>query len=188
MISFVVFFLAAFMLAFSPQIIILLLGEKWLPAVPFMRVVCCTVCVNPLIVINQTISTSLGRSDYYIKTTIVSKFMAIGLIALSSLYNVYLMVIAGAIANVLTFIITAKYNKSLIGYTYKEILKDDMPSLILSAIACGITYLIITLISNHYLIELIIGALLSVTIYLLLSLIFKQQSLAYLREIVIKKK
>lgn len=175
--SFVVFFLAALMLAFSPEIIRLLLGEKWIPAVPFMGIVCCTVCMNPLIVINQTISTSLGKSNFYMKTTLVSKFIAIGLITLGSLYGVYVMVIAGAVANLFTLIITAWYNKPLIGYTYREMLQDYMPPLLFSALACGASYYIVTLISVNYFINLVIGCALSTLFYLILAYTTKQESL-----------
>ena len=182
MISFVVFFLAALMLVFSPQIIRLLLGEKWLSAVPFMCIVCCTVCINPLIVINQTISTSLGKSDFYMKTTIASKFIAIGLIAIGSLYSVYMMVIAGAVANILTLLITARYNNPLIGYTYKEMLQDYVPSLLLSALACGLSIFIVSFIPVYYIIGLIIGGLLSVFLYLIMAYVTKQESLTYIQQ------
>lgn len=188
MISFVVFFLAALMLSFSPQIIRLLLGEKWLPAVPFMCIVCCTVCINPLIVINQTISTSLGKSNFYMKTTFASKFIAIGLIALGSMYDVYLMVIAGAVANLLTLIITAKYNKPLIGYTYRDMLQDYMPPLLLSALACGSSYFIVSLISVNYFIDLTIGGMLSALLYLTLAYATKQESLYSMIELIKRKK
>lgn len=187
-ISFVVFFLAAFIFTFSPQIIHFLLGEKWLPAIPFMCIVSFTVCVNPLIVVNQTISTSLGRSDVYMKTTMASKFLAIGLIAVGSLFNVYLMVLAGAIANFLTLLITARYNKSLIGYTYREMFHDDFPPLILSVLSCGTSYFIVSLIHIHYFISLIIGGIVSLTIYLILSFITKQESLGSLIDLITKKK
>lgn len=183
MISFVVFFLAALMLVFSPQIIHLLLGEKWLPAVPFMCIVCCTVCMNPLIVINQTISTSLGKSDFYMKTTIASKFIAIGLIAIGALYSVYMMVIAGALANLLALFITARYNNLLIGYTYKEMLQDYVPPLLLSALACGASYYVVSLISVNYFVVLTIGGVLSALLYFILAYATKQESLHSMLEL-----
>lgn len=188
MISFIVFYFAAFMLLFSPQIIKILLGEKWDPAVPFMRVVCCTVCINPLIVLNQTISTSLGRSDYYVKTTMFSKFIAIAIIALGSLYNVYVMVIAGSVANLLTLLITARYNKLLIGYTYIEMLQDDLPALLLSSISCYLSYIIISMLSLNHVVELMIGGVLSLIVYFGFSYLTKQQSFVYIKELIIKKK
>lgn len=188
MISFVVFFMAIFMLIYSPQIIRLILGERWLSAVPFMRIVCCTVCVNPLIVINQTISTSLGRSDLYMRTTIFSKLLSICIIAFGSLYHVYIMVLAGAFANMLTLFITARYNKSLIGYTYTEMLMDDLPPLLLSIVACTISYLLVSLLHMNYIIEFILGAVLSVSLYLIVSYITKQQSLTNIIEILTVKK
>ena len=188
MISFVVFFISAFMLIFSPQIIKFLLGDKWLSSVPFMRIVCCTVCVNPLIVINQTISTSLGRSDYYMKTTIISKLLAICLIGLGTLYDVYFMVFMGTIANIVVWLITARYNSQLIGYTNREMFQDDMPPLFLSALACTISYFIVTIIPLHYVIELLIGGLLSIILYIAFSFITKQQSLNYIIEVLNIKK
>lgn len=186
-ISFIVFFLAAFMNAFAPQIISLLLGEKWLTSVPFMRIVCITVCLNPLIVINQTISTSLGRSDYYIKTTMISKFISIVLIAIGSLYTVYFMVFIGAIANFIALVITAIYNKNLIGYTYWEMICDDMPALILASSTCGIAYVIVEMLTVNSILGLTIGGLLSSILYLALSYILNQESIKLLIKTLQKK-
>ena len=187
MTAFIVFFLAAFMCAFAPQIIRFLLGEKWLPAVPFMCIVCVTVCVNPLIVINQTICTSLGRSDYFMRTTFISKFLSILIIIWGAFYNVYMMVIAGAVANIITFIITAVYNKRLIGYSIKDMLCDASPALILASISCGVSYLIMSVFSLNDLFHICLGGVFSLGVYLSLAYVTRQESLQFILNNISKK-
>ena len=179
MISFVVFFLAAMMFALAPNIICLLLGEKWLPAVPFMRIVCITLSISPIIVLNQSIQTTLGRSDLFLKTTIRSKIVAIAIIVAGSLVNLYVMVMAGALASVCTLIITSRYNKQLIDYSTSEHIRDLLPALTSSIIVAVVVFLI-TLIGFNDIITILIGGIIGSCLYATIAYIAKFEAIFFI--------
>ena len=179
MISFVVFFLAAMMFALAPNIICLLLGEKWLPAVPFMRIVCITLSISPISVLNQSIQTTLGRSDLFLKTTMRSKIVAIAIIVAGSLVNLYVMVMAGALASVCTLIITSRYNKQLIDYSTSEHIRDLLPALTSSIIVAVVVFLI-TLIGFNDIITILIGGIIGSCLYATMAYIAKFEAIFFI--------
>lgn len=181
MISFVVFFFAAMMFALAPNIISLLLGEKWLPAVPFMRIVCITLSISPISVLNQSIQTTLGHSELFLKTTMWSKIVAIVLIFAGSLVNLYVMVMAGSFAAISTLIITGSYNNRLIGYSAREHISDIAPAIILSSVTTVVVYLV-TLSGINDVLTIIIGGMIGMCTYSILAYILKFEAMLFIVE------
>lgn len=175
----IIFILASMLCVLAPNIIGLLFGSKWAFSVPFMQIVSVTLSFSPISVLNQTIQTSIGRSDLYLKTMFISKVVAIFLIYLGSLINLYAMVVAGAIASLLTFLITRVYNKKLIGYSFKEQLEDICPPIFLAIIAGGIVFLIRLIGLNDFM-TLILGGMVGAASYISMAYIFKVSSVTYI--------
>ena len=63
--------------AIAKPLIILLIGEKWLPAVPFLQIICFSGMLYPLHAINLNILQVKGRSDLYLKLEIIKKIIAV---------------------------------------------------------------------------------------------------------------
>ena len=178
-ISFIIFIIASLMFVLAPDIIKFLYGEKWLTSVAFMQIVCITLSISPISVLNQSIQTSLGRSDIYLKTMFLSKIVAIIVIFCGALIGLYAMIIAGSIASLITFLITRFYNKKLINYSFKEQLSDIGPSILLSTVAGLITYFV-TLLHLGSLLTIIVGGMIGIISYLILSHLFKVKSMTYI--------
>lgn len=178
-ISFIIFIIASLMFVLAPDIIKFLYGEKWLTSVAFMQIVCITLSISPISVLNQSIQTSLGRSDIYLKTMFLSKIVAIIVIFCGALIGLYAMIIAGSIASLITFLITRFYNKKLINYSFKEQLSDIGPSILLSTAAGLITYFV-TLLHLGSLLTIIVGGMIGIISYLILSHLFKVKSMTYI--------
>lgn len=176
MISFIVFFLAAMMFTLAPNIISLLLGEKWLPAVPLMRIVCITLSISPISVLNQSIQTTLGRSDLFLKTTMLSKIVAILIIFTGSLFDLHIMLLAGSVAAVCTFFITRRYNNFLIGYNLWDHIRDVYPPILLSIFTSFFVYLI-TLLGMNDLFTIFVAGLIGIVIYTLGAYCIRNESM-----------
>lgn len=184
-VAFVVFFIVSLMLPLSTDVISLLLTDKWLPCVPFMQIVCITVCFTPFILINSAILTGLGESDKYLKTTVISKVFSIILILGSSFIGIYYMVGAGCIAAIISVIITGYWNKRLINYSLVTFLQDILPSIILGSISACLVYCM-TLLRMNSLITLLLGILTGVIFYLVIAYVFKFRQIQTIVEIIRK--
>ena len=63
--------------AVAKPLIIILIGEKWLPAVSFLQIICFSGMLYPLHAINLNILQVKGRSDLFLKLEIIKKTIAV---------------------------------------------------------------------------------------------------------------
>lgn len=185
-VAFIVFYIVSLMLPLSRNIISLLLTDSWLPSVPFMQLVCITVCFTPFILLNSAILTSIGESGKYLKSTMYSKLLSIVLILLGSIGGIYLMIAAGAFAALLSVVITGLWNYKMVGYSFKDIIIDVFPSLIVGLLSGAVTYVITTLIDSNVWCILVGGLMGSLT-YFICSLMFKFQQIDFIKQLILKK-
>lgn len=118
--------------ACAEPVIRLILTDKWLPCVFFLRIFCFTYCFWPIHTANLNAIKALGRSDLFLKLEIYKKI--VGLIALFATVwiSVKAMAYSLLITSILSQIINAWPNKSLLNYSYLDQLKDIFPSLFLA--------------------------------------------------------
>lgn len=155
-VAFIVFFTVSLMLPLASDIISLFLTDKWLPSVPFMQIVCMTVCFTPFTFINSTILTSLGEGAKYLKVAIFSKVFSILLIIGGSFISLYYMIGAGCVAAIISVLITGIWNEKLINYNRIDFFKDITPSMALGLFSGSLVYCI-TLIDIHPFSKIILG-------------------------------
>ena len=115
----------------------LLLTEKWLPAVPYLRIFCIISMFYPIHTANLNAIKAVGRSDLFLKLEIAKKI--IGLIALVTTMKISVMAMAYSLlgVSVLNQIINSWPNKRLLDYGYFEQLMDIVPSLVLAVMMGG---------------------------------------------------
>ena len=146
-----------------------------------MRIVCITLSISPISVLNQSIQTTLGHSDLFLKTTMWSNIVAIVLIFTGSLVNLYVMVTAGSFAAISTLIITGSYNNRLIGYSAREHISDIAPAIILSSVTAVVVYLV-TLSGINNVLTIIIGGMIGMCTYSILAYILKFEAMLFIVE------
>lgn len=159
----------------------LLLGEKWLPCVPYMQIMCFVWWLQPTQTCSAQAIKAIGRSDLYLYIEIISKIFGLGLLAYAVLVDntvksIAIMFLVGQVIAVFIYGgVSAKY----IGYKISHQLVDLLIPAALSAIMCAYAFIISRLVSNDILcmfFQIIGGAI----IYLLLSIITKNDSYIYI--------
>lgn len=160
----------------------ILLTNKWLPCIPYLRIYCLTLSFYSIHTANLNAIKALGRSDIYLKVEIVKKI--VGLVTL--LFSIKLGVLAIAYAmiaeDILGQIICAWPNKKLIQYDYLQQFKDIIPQMALSLVMGVIVYAI-TLINVNDIFVLLLQFLAGTLIYLFGTKIFHIDSIEYLVKI-----
>lgn len=162
-------------------LVFLLLGEKWLPCVPYLQIMCFVWWLQPTQTCSVQAIKAIGRSDIYLYIELFSKIVGLGLLAyavfvVNTVMAIAFMFLAGQIVAVLIYgIISAKY----LGYKIRHQIIDLTIPALLASVMCTYAYLISVLISDNLfclLVEVIGGAL----IYLVLSRITKNESFLYI--------
>lgn len=131
----------AFALVARP-LVQLLLGDQWLPAVPFLQLYCLVYALLPINTTNLQSLNGLGRSDIFLKLELIKKAVGVSLICFTAfvLRNLYAIVIAQVIAGFLYNFINAFPNRRVMGYSYLEQMRDVLPAFALAAASFAAGY------------------------------------------------
>jgi teichuronic acid exporter len=143
--SFLVFPAMAGLAAVAEPLVILLLTEKWLIAVPFLQIFCAVYALWPIHTVNLQAINALGRSDIFLKLEILKKVVGLSVLAVTIPIGIYAIALGMVVTGVIATLINAYPNKLLLGYSFTEQWRDLMPALILSLIMCGVAYSVLFL-------------------------------------------
>lgn len=163
----------------AEPIVSLLLTDKWLPAVPFLRIFCFTYCFFPIHTANLNAIKALGRSDLFLKLEIWKKVFGLIAILATMWISPLAMACSALVTTFISQIINSWPNKKLLNYSYLEQLKDISKNMFLSVIMGAIVYCV-TFLNLNMLVTLIIQVLLGVIVYVLGSILFKLESFEYI--------
>lgn len=171
-------------LAFCAEpIVTLILTEKWLPCVPFLRIFCVTCMFYPIHTANLNAINAMGRSDLFLKLEIIKKAIGMTLLFSTMWFGVMSMAYSLLLNSVLSQIINSWPNRKLLNYRYLEQLKDILPGIIL-AVMMGIVVYIIGFIPMPTIVLLMIQIVVGAIIYISLSYIFHLESFEYLIDMI----
>ena len=154
--------------AVAKPLIILLIGEKWLPAVGFLQIICFSGMLYPLHAINLNILQVKGRSDLFLKLEIVKKIIAVGPLILGVLFSIEYMLWGSVCTSFIAYFLNSYYSANLINYPTKEQIKDILPTFIVSFLtAAAMWSLTLLSLSNWLLLPLqcLLGILLAILVY-----------------------
>lgn len=178
------YFVAPIMIFFvltAEPIVSLILGEQWLPAVPFMQMYCFTSALASFHSTNYQTYNGLGRSDLFLKTKLITVTYGtiLLLIACFILQDIYAVTIAYMVSSAISTIVYSFPNRKLINYTYFQQIRDIALPIILAIFAAFIAYFI-TFINLPNIFTIITQWLVATSIYLLLSKLFRVEEFNYL--------
>lgn len=171
------------MAACAEPLIRLLLKEKWLPAVFYLRVSCVVFLFWPIHTANLNAIKALGRSDLFLKLEIIKKSIGIALLLVSAPFGVRAIALSAILQSVLSQIVNAWPNQKLLRYSYWDQLRDIAPPLLLSAGMALAVYLISWLQWPDW-ITLMVQIAAGAAVYIAGSFAFRLDSLKYLLGIV----
>lgn len=169
--------------AIGIPLVSLILTEKWLPSVWYMRIFCITYVFYPIHTSNLNAIKALGRSDLFLKLEIKKKI--VGVIALLStmFINIEAMTISLLFTSVAAQIINSSPSKELLNYGYRDQLHDIFPSVVLACFM-GLLVYPIQFFGFSSLLTLLAQIPLGILIYILGSHLLKLEPYIYLLGII----
>lgn len=167
----------------AESIVDIVLTNKWLPCVPFLRVFCISYMFWPIHTANLNAIKAMGRSDLFLKLEIVKKIIGVILLIITMRISVEAMAYSLLVSSVCSQIINSWPNRKLLNYGYMEQIKDIIPILMLS-LGMGTCVYFIGFVSEISIVRLVIQVFSGAVIYVLGSVLFKIDIFAYLWNIV----
>ena len=157
----------------------LILTEKWVPCVPYLRIFCASMLFFPIHTANLNAIKALGRSDLFLKLEILKKVVGITLILITMHISVAAMALSTLVNSILCQMINSWPNRKLLDYRYRDQLLDILPN-ILTAAAMGACVFAVGLLGLPDWATLLIQVPLGAAVYAGLSALFKNESYGYL--------
>lgn len=158
--------------AIAKPLVLVLIGDKWLPSVIYLQILCFGAMFYPLSAINLNMLMVKGRSDLFLKLEIIKKSIAIGPIVIGVFYGIELMLVGGVLVSIIAYIINSFYSGRLINYSTIPQIKDALPTLIVAIIVSALMFSVTLLNYPNSLIlfiQSLIGAIASIIIYEILK-------------------
>ena len=175
-------------LAFCARPIVqLVLTDKWLPCVPYLQIFCVSYLFWPIHTANLNAIKAMGRSDLFLKIEIIKKFIGMILLIITMNISVMAMAYSLLISGLISQIINSWPNRYLLKYSYIDQIKDILPNIVIALIMGGFVYFI-SYLNLPILVSLVVQILSGGIIYLLLSILTKNDSFIYLINILKSRK
>lgn len=159
----------------AQPLIIILIGDKWAQSIPYLQILCFAGLWYPIHALNLNMLLVKGRSDLYLRLSIVRKLIVVPIIIVSIQWGIIALLYGLVLQSTIAYFINSYYSGKLIGYPVSEQVKDISVPLILS-IFTGATVLFV---SNYFIenniLKLIIESALMLVVYSSLSSLFNKE-------------
>lgn len=171
-------------LAFCAEPIVrLVLTDKWIFCIPFLRIFCITYMFWPVHTANLNAINAMGRSDWFLRLEIIKKIVGLAILLSTMWFGVMAMAYSLLLSSVLSQIINSWPNRKLLKYGYLEQVRD-FASGILLAVLMGICVHFVEYMSLPMIVTLVIQIVLGAIIYIVGSAILKLEEFQYLLEMI----
>ncbi len=165
-------------------LVVITVGEKWIPSVIYLQLLSFAGMLYPLHAINLNMLKVKGRSDLFLRLEVIKKLFAIPVIVLGILTNIKTMIVGIIVLNIISYYLNSYYSGRLIGYSFKQQLQDIIPGFVLGLLTGIVMYLAGKLISDNYFLDFIIQLIVGVVFIFASGEMLKLKEYTYIKEIV----
>lgn len=128
------FILMMCLAACAQPFIVVLIGEKWLEASYYLQILCFSMMLFPLHALNLNAIQVMGRSDLTLRINIIKNLLMAIPIVIGIMTNIYWMLVADVVRNIICYYLNAYYSKPLLNYPISEQIKDIVPHILISIV------------------------------------------------------
>ena len=126
----------------SDLVIKVLLGDKWLPCVPYLRIFCIISLFYPLHTSNLNAIKSVGRSDIYFVLDVIKKSIGLIILLITYKYGPFMIAIGMIFDSLFSLLLNAYPTKKLIDYGLLSQVRDISQNMVYSIIMGVIVFII----------------------------------------------
>lgn len=162
--------------------IILILTEKWIDAVPFLRILALIGILYPINALYLNNIKANGEAGLILKIEIVKKMLFGIVLFVTYRYGVLFIIYGHFLMTFTGLLINSYFVYKVQQYSVGEQLKDTLPNLAIAAVM-GIILLIVNQFLPGFLLKVIVSLILGAAVYFLTAVLFRFQELTILKSI-----
>ena len=185
--SFIIFPSMMLLGVLAEPIIVTLVGEKWLPSVPFLQLLCLSGATYHLTTVNLNMLLVLGRSDLSLKLEVIKKIIIGIAIFIGLKYGIYGLVVSEVVSTYINLLLNAYFSKKLLNYSLPQQLRDILPTMLISLLMGVLVYFIQILPYPNTFLHMLLGLVFGGLTYLGLHLLIRTDEMSMIRKLIIPK-
>lgn len=174
------------LIALAKPLILVLLGEKWIPAVPLLQVLCIGSFFDPLTHINLNILYVKGRTDLVLRLELIKKPIAFILLFSMIPLGLWWLCFGRAIYGFVAYCFNCYYTGKFINFGFWKQMYYNVPVILKSGIMGALCYACL-FVFDQPLAQLLAGVIVGVVSYFAIALITKDETLNDVKQIIFKK-
>ena len=160
--------------------VMLFLTEKWLPIVPYIRIICVGLLFRAAQTATLQAMKAVGKSDYVLKIDIPVRIFGIFIVLITMKLGVIYVAISEILVAIFGLLLYSYACNKVVKYSIKEIFSDFSWNVLSAAVMGIIVYFIPFIINNKPLILLIVQVVVGGLFYLSISHITKNENYHYI--------
>jgi O-antigen/teichoic acid export membrane protein len=168
----------------------ILLTDKWLPAVPFFKILCLCGIMYPLHVYNLNILKVLGKSALFFKLEVIKKILSVAGILLFIPFGIYGLLYFQLFFNLVAYYINSVYSGRLIAYPIMEQIEDILPTLVIAGtlgVTCYFLDMLLTTLYTPAAMQIGIVFIIYFGVYFGAGLLVKLSAIKDFNQLILKK-
>lgn len=170
-----IFFLLVFLASIAEPLVTFLLTDKWSNAVIYLQVFCYALMFDHISAINLNFLYVKGKTNLVLRLEIIKKILAFIILIISIPFGVLAICLSKVVYAQIAIFINTYYTGRLMNLGYFRQLRDYMPYFFTAHLACIPCWLIQGIVGLHPLLVILIGGLLSLSIYSIILFITKDE-------------
>ncbi|PWJ37000.1 lipopolysaccharide biosynthesis protein [Fibrobacter succinogenes] len=172
----------------ADNFIMLLLSEKWMPCVPYLRILSLVFITRSINTILKNALLAIGKSGINLFHEITTSVLTIILIFIAALYyrNISFIAWSYVVVSIVGTIIFSFFTIKNYPYKVQELIKDYLPSLLLSCFVCTFVY-VLGMLDLPILLEFTLQIVMGGIIYIGASWLLKMNEFQYIMQRIKKK-
>jgi teichuronic acid exporter len=186
-VMFITFILMLGMAAVAEPMIHTLIGAKWEPAIIYLQMLCFVGMMYPLHALNLNMLQVQGRSDLFLKLEVIKKIIAIPTIVIGVFFGIKIMIVGMMVNTLIAYYLNSYWSGVKIGYSFKQQVKDILPSFFLALSMGVLVYLLGELLPFSYPVKLIIQIVFGGLFVLVISEVTKFRDYIFAKQLVLEK-
>ena len=176
-VAFAMFPMMAGIIAVADDLFLLLLGEKWLPTVPYLRILCITGLFYPLAMIAYNILKVRSNGDIILKLEILKKIIMTAILAVTIPQSVEAVAWGLAAMSLCEFVVNFTASQRYTSLSLLRMVRTLLPTLLVTAAMYAAVMLVGRYVAGYgEALRLLVKIVTGVVVYVVLALAFRLEA------------
>lgn len=163
------------LIVIAKPLFVLLLTEKWLPAVPYFQILCGSGLFYAICAYNINIILVKGKSTLHLYLDIIKKIVGLVLLLIAVQFDILAICLSTIVSGAFSWSLTACFSRNLIGLSMKQQIKDVFRPLLIAITPALLVSFVGNYVSNDVL-QMSLQAIVYFLIYIILSWMLNKDS------------